>query len=366
MSPVEIRGARAECDVDAAYDLAARTFGPNYFEAKDAKVRVRALEPLSNPADAVIAVHDGDVIGFVRIVDRSVWLGGQELPVGGITSVAVRPDFRGQGLGRRIMEFALERSRERGDILSIAFARRAVDGFYWRIGYVGLGCHPDVTVQAGLVKRDKEIETRAGFDKTLGSLYRSAYADSYAALPMSFSRSDQWWSRFPDRLAVLNSGEGQGLHTVFAADQPVGYFVAHSGRIIEIAASAAATVPVMNAVVSHGGAKDVSLAVPLGHWSIAACRPRNHTLRVRHAWDGGHVVRVLDNSVFCDALASAIAEPARVAAVRQLDVADHAAARRVLMCLAGIDAPDAAPEGDMSRPVPLLPTLPSWTPLDEF
>jgi ribosomal protein S18 acetylase RimI-like enzyme len=357
MRRVEIRGARDDHEIDLAYDLAARTFGPSYFETKDAKVRLRALEPIANPSDAVIALHAGEVIGFVRIVDRLARLGDRALPVGGITSVSVHPDYRGHGLGRDVMEAAVGRSRERGDALSIAYARRAVDGFYWRLGYLGIGCHPDLSVQTRSVERDAAVSARAGHDGRFADLYRRAYADSYGDLPMSFERGDTWWRTLPERLAHLGSAAGHGLFTVFSSEAAVGYFVAHNGRIIEAASAPGARASVMRAMLTHGAGSDVRIGVPAAHWAIAMARPLNHTLSVRHAWDGGHVVRVVDNGAFCDALVSAGADDRSVDDLRGVDVSDHTAARGVLERVAGIDLPGSTP---------LLRTLPSWSTLDEF
>lgn len=126
---LDVRAATSAAEVDAAYELAARVFGPDYFTAAATKVRLRAVDPVRALDEVVLVVSDGEVVGFVRLVARSVWLGGEALPVGGVTSVCVHPRVQGQGYGRLVMEEALAISRARGDVLSIAFARRAVDGF---------------------------------------------------------------------------------------------------------------------------------------------------------------------------------------------------------------------------------------------
>lgn len=363
MTAVELRGARDASEVEQAYELAARTFGPSYFEARESKTHLRALEPMASTLDAVVAIHHGEVVGFVRIVDRAVWLGGRTLAVGGITSVAVRPDFRGKGIGRDIMEAALMRSRERGDALSIAFARRAVDRFYWRLGYIGLGSHVHMTVSPGPATEGRRCDVRSGLDQAPTELYRDAYAASYEGLPLSFNRSAQWWTTFAERMKLINPQEGHGLNTVFVGGAAVGYYAAYQGRVIEAAGIADSTGHVLDAVMAHGDAPEQALALPVAHWCMAACRHFNHELRVRQAWDGGHVVRVLDGGAFCDALEALHGDARQVAPLRELDVNDHKSSRRTLLRAAGVD-PDAADRSANARPKPKA--LPSWNRLDEF
>lgn len=359
---IEIRGARDEREVDEAYELASRVFGPDYFTSREVNLRNRRLEPLAALRDAVLALSGGEVVGLVRIVDREAWLGGASLKVGGITAVCIRPDFQGQGSGRAIMEAALERSRQRGDALSIAFARRAVDGFYPRLGYVGLGCHPEmlVTLGRGADASGGAGALKPGFDAQLLDTYAEAYRDSYRDLVLSFRRDAAWWAQLSLRLS--RRVDREGFVSVEEGGRPVGYLIAHDGRVIEAASLLGSRRAVRAGILAFAAARggDLTLALPLGHWAVHALRSMNHTLKVRYAWDGGHVVRVLDRAAFCAALAGLLgaAERQLLLELARLDVDHHDEAHALLMRLVGAWAAPGR--------VPVLPALPTWTLLDEF
>ena len=365
---IEIRGAQSEHEVDDAYELASKVFGPNYFAAREMKVRARLLEPVRRLSDVILAMSAGDVVGLVRIVDRQVSLGEARLSVGGITSVCLRPDFQGQGYGRAIMEEAIAASRQRRDVLSIAFARRAVDGFYPRLGYVGLGCHPAMIVKIEPGPPLSEAVTLSPqFDERLATdVYGAAYEDSYRELVMSFFRDAAWWASAPMRLQ--SRIEPDGFVTVREGKRPVGYFIAHGGRVVEAASVAGSRGAVLAAILIHFGtrAREVVLALPLGHWAMRAFQRMNHTLKVRYSWDGGHMVRVLDSAAFCAALAGAVNLPASrrepgLEELRQFDVGGHEGARALLQHVAG-----CVVDADRARERPLLATLPAWSLVDEF
>jgi GNAT superfamily N-acetyltransferase len=354
---LEIRTARGPEEIDAAYELAAKVFGPDYFTSLTLKALARRLEPIRDYDDVVVAVAGGDVVGLVRIVGRTLAAGRQRLAVGGITSVCLRPDVQGRGYGRALMDEAIATCRRRGDVVSIAFGRRAVDGFYPRLGYVGIGCHPELAVAVD--RADAPPAVRRGFRTADVGRYAAAFEATYGEILLALMRHARWWDGAAERLRARVGDEG--FHVVEDTSGPVGYFVVHAGRIVEAASTPTARPRLLAAVgVARTADGVVRLGLPVGHWLMAALRRRNHTLTIRCAWDGGHLLRVLDARVLITALADATGGdvPDHFAdALRAGATDDHTAARRLLERLAGLD--DREPRA-------VLQPLPSWSMVDEF
>ena len=344
MSAIEYRGARDAGEIAEAYELAARIFGPSYFEARESKDRILATEPPADSRDVVIAVRGGEVVGLVRLVDRHVRMGDARLKVGGITSVGIRPDMRGSGCGRAVMDAAIARSRERGDQLSIAYARRAVDGFYWNLGYVGLGAFVKSSYAVPAPAPGAADVTR-GFDARHIDAYAGMYDATYAALPLAFARTAQWWSSLTSRAAWLRESS---FLNVFANGSLAGYFVSDEGAVIEAAAHPRHVGDVANAIAAHAGG-NVTLTMGPWHPVAAALASHNHTESIRRPWDGGHIVRALDRDAVTAALAPRMTAVER-GAWRAVDLTDHASSRAALM---------ASAQGSLQVP-------PVWSKLDEF
>lgn len=82
----------------------------------------------------IVAVVDGAIIGLVCLVPMM-------LPQGvrlWIESVIVDPAYRAQGVGRRLMEAALERARSYGDVpisLTSNPTREVAHGLFERVGF---------------------------------------------------------------------------------------------------------------------------------------------------------------------------------------------------------------------------------------
>jgi predicted acetyltransferase len=91
---------------------------------------------LVDPAGMVAAFLGGKVVGALNIIDFGQWFGGRSIPMGGIATVVVRPEHRGQGVGARLLERSLERMRERD--LAVSTLHPATTRVYraagWEIG----------------------------------------------------------------------------------------------------------------------------------------------------------------------------------------------------------------------------------------
>lgn len=294
---VVVRLARDDGEIEAAYELAARVFGPNYFDARDAKrLLVTEIEPLAGPADAVVAVAGGAVVGFIRLVSRRVRFGSDVFRVTGITSVAVAPECRGQYIGAALMRTAMGEGRRRGDDLAVLFARRAVDGWYPQFGFLGIGQHVECRFAAEALDaaaRRGAPRVIVGFDRAAVGAFASAYDRTHRRLPGHFLRTPDWWRRAGRRLEELKTL--QFVTLVGTRRAPVGYAVLEGDGIRELAMRSGSGEG-LAAVVAHlqaHGHRSPALKVHPDHPEAAGVFARNHTLTIRRAWDGGHMAAPL-------------------------------------------------------------------------
>ena len=84
-----------------------------------------------------VATLDGEVVGTfaLLIMDNLAHMGA---PSGVAEEVVVRPDWQGQGVGKQMMRFAMQRCRERGCYklaLSSNLKREAAHAFYESLGF---------------------------------------------------------------------------------------------------------------------------------------------------------------------------------------------------------------------------------------
>jgi GNAT superfamily N-acetyltransferase len=104
---------------------------------------IETAEKLDPERRVLLAARDeaGRVVGAVQVVRSAAENGAHR---GKIVRLAVRTDLRGQGLGRTLLEAAVERARalELRMLWLSTHAGTAADGFYERCGWTRVGVMP--------------------------------------------------------------------------------------------------------------------------------------------------------------------------------------------------------------------------------
>lgn len=90
-----------------------------------------------------LALSDGEPVGCGRMVAE-----GERVKIG---RMAVRRDQRGNGIGRRVLAFLLDRAREDGFRQAILHAQLTAEGFYLKQGFTPCG---EAFEEAGIMHRE--------------------------------------------------------------------------------------------------------------------------------------------------------------------------------------------------------------------
>lgn len=88
-------------------------------------------------ADLLVAERDGVLVGHTFAFRLGTWIGGAEIPVGGVASVGVAPEARGSGVARALMSAVDATLRARSVPLAMLYPFR--HKFYRQLGY-GMVC----------------------------------------------------------------------------------------------------------------------------------------------------------------------------------------------------------------------------------
>lgn len=114
-------------DLDQAWELDVQVFNT------DGRHR-EAFEGLSDPDRFHGAFDDkGRLVAMTRVIPYRQYFGGRPVRMGGLSSVAVAPEARGQGLGVATCQAALGDMRARGEPVSTLFP--ASTGLYRKVGW---------------------------------------------------------------------------------------------------------------------------------------------------------------------------------------------------------------------------------------
>jgi predicted acetyltransferase len=131
--PLGIRTAR-EQDLDRLIEIHSSAFpDPRGFEARG---RLLRNNPLGSLDHLYVAERGGRVLAHAFLFALQGWFGGRRVNFGGIASVGVAPEARGEAVARALLDELHLRANERGDALTLLYPFR--QGFYERSGYVAV------------------------------------------------------------------------------------------------------------------------------------------------------------------------------------------------------------------------------------
>ena len=150
------------------------------------------LDSYLEAGEVLVAVADGRVVGHVQLVDAA------DTHQSEIKNMAVEPSYRGRGVGRRLLDAAVELARSRGrSLLVVATAAADIDNlrFYQRAGFRVRSVERDAFTEAEgyfpHVSPDGiDLRDRVWLDLTVGAGTRDMHSPSCPRLTATKERNE--------------------------------------------------------------------------------------------------------------------------------------------------------------------------------
>lgn len=207
----------------------------------------------------------GKVVSHVGVLRQRIHTCGLDIPVACIGAVCTSPDCRKAGLAGQLMDLAIRRSIERGDLLMPISGRRTL---YTGRGAASLG--PILRFRVPLSVRDVGVS-----DEFTISAYEPASWQELADLQQGEPVRYQWGGREPQMLEALRSFGGICLLARRRSRQPAAalvFCVGHPmyggqdglGRVIQFLGDNRA-IPSLLALIASSGLKGLDWSVLAAH-----------------------------------------------------------------------------------------------------
>jgi predicted acetyltransferase len=137
-----------EADFARALDIRNRSFG---VLAESERPGLESLMREAIADDRLIGVYDDDLlVGRAMIWDFDQWWCGRPVRMAGVAGVVVAPDYRGRGVGGRLLDGLIERGRALGHPLSVLYPANV--SVYRKRGWELAGSQYRFTIEARLLR----------------------------------------------------------------------------------------------------------------------------------------------------------------------------------------------------------------------
>ena len=261
---IEIRAPRDE-EADAVFALCSEAF-------TSPPEREEPWRESKRMEDFLCAWSGEELVGTTEVMPGGQYFGGRSVPMGGVASVAVRPDQRGRGIAPRLLARSVERMHEQGLVISTLHpaTTRFYRGLGWEIGgEFGVRRVPTASL-AALPSGEPECvrPAQAGVANSL----RECYGRVAPTINGALDRSDARWHALelaldhPHRYRYVYDGDGQIDGYVVYDQRSTGRQWGFGITVHElVAADARAAVTLWRHLASHVAQVDTVtvLAVPL-------------------------------------------------------------------------------------------------------
>jgi predicted acetyltransferase len=183
---MEIRALRAS-DLEPAWELDRDAF---HIPAERREAMLRR-----DPERMTGAFDGGRLVAMTHTHRMAQYFGGRAVPMGGLASVAVVPDRRGEGLAKQVCTAALHAMRGRREVISSLYP--ATTGIYRALGWELGGSYVWSKLAPAALRSLPAPERRALRPASLDELpaLRACYARVAAGTPGFLARGDAWWER---------------------------------------------------------------------------------------------------------------------------------------------------------------------------
>lgn len=217
---LEIRRFRA-AEMEQGWELDRQVF------ASPPEFKERFLA-LADPDRVYGAFDSGRVVALLGVIPFVQSFGGRWIRSGGISSVAVAPEHRGQGLASRLLGASLSGMREGGDVVSPLFPANL--RLYRQVGWELAGCYAIRKIRARHLlhlERPPPGQVRRAEPEDCPAI-RSAYRRFAERVPGTIDGEKRWWmleshfDRFYTYVAVDAAGEVRGALVYENLTQPRG------------------------------------------------------------------------------------------------------------------------------------------------
>jgi len=298
MSSYVVDFPRDDAELEATYDLFARSFGPDYSASKKRMDFLRKAEPYSPLSNHLIVKEPyGDIVGALRLVDRELMFGEVRLRAAGMSLFAVHPDHWYMGVAQAIQRQFFELANHNFD-LTFGFARKRMDGYWSRFGYIGYTSFTTLSVDKKSLPGSTGEFQQVDFSGQHLSACQRHYLDNYRDVFCSVYRDAALWDFYVQRIGQDHLGSLICFTT--PEGRTVGYALIDQDNILEISGDRDSYPGILAALNTNLGrdAQTLNFDLSPAHPFFRFLLRYPHTYTVRRVWNGGHIAKTAPVSRF--------------------------------------------------------------------
>lgn len=224
-----VRFARDESEVDQCLSMACSIFkNTNTHEAYKDLLWKKA--PGFNSCNVIVLEYNSEIIGCLRFQPLDLFFNGGYNNSVVLSSILIKENYRKLGFSNLLMKESLNLLKNNGFKFAYLVARRALDSYYNKFGFLGVSSYDSVSLKLPRFLNNKKYSVRPACVLDL-IVCEESYKHSYKECNGHTRRNSDFWKYSFDRLAFIKS---VNINIVEDSNIPIGYYIQDTNRILEI------------------------------------------------------------------------------------------------------------------------------------
>ncbi len=278
-----------DSEVESTFRLATQVFSNR---ANMDKTTFRKLKELDWSGfgffkkDDIIVVKDSDaIIGTIRLVYRIVYIENQSYKTAGFTDVCISDKYRGKGISKKIMKYAINVASCSCEI-GLLFASKNVDYYYNKFGFWGLSTYNKIIIKNTPHNSTISFKTVASKDLEYCDYL---YEQNYSNLNGFMTRTPRYWKYVLERCQQLK----MKFKAIFQNNKLCGYCIYKENIIYEISFNSC--INIKDILSKFESDVDIQIEIDPQHIIAKQLQLFDFTMHHRNCFFGGHMLKVLNN-----------------------------------------------------------------------
>lgn len=240
----------------------------------------------------LIIKKNDKIIALQCILDRQISFYGILLNVAGMSYAAIDQNFKNTEVGVVLKKKLFDYINENSDI-SIGFARKAMDNFWYPFGYRGVTNFSEIKISIPkIINKNLNVKTKNAKNTDIPLLIKW-YNQTYKNCIGSFNRNFELWEFYLKKISF----EKNDILIFFDNEIEIGYCIFDKNCIIELGydnKSENILFQILCNKLKYELYDHIIFKIGLNHPLFFKIQKQEHIINKKYVWKGGHIAKITD------------------------------------------------------------------------
>jgi predicted acetyltransferase len=244
----------------------------------------------------LIIKNESKIIALQCVLNREILFFGVPFKVAGMSYAGIAKEFQNSEVGTTLKTNLFNYINTNAD-LSLGFARKAMDNYWYPYGYRGVTNFCEITLSLTKVPiGKKEFSSRKATPNDIDLLdrfYKVMYDNSVGPL----SRNIELWNFYLKKL----SKQSQEIIIIIENDIEIGYCLLQDNYVLELGFNKDFHYCVFQFLcqkIKNGGYSNIIFKLGATHPLVKVIEKYEYSISKRYVWRGGHIAKITNISQF--------------------------------------------------------------------